>query len=601
MNIVTKSNCEAKQGRKPAMARLFRRRLNRFQQDEDGAVVAMMLYMLVVFLILAGLGIDTMRHEMQRTRLAAVADAASLAGAAAPSTDAAKEVVRDYFAKVGMSDNLDAFGEDDVLITLNTAKVTVNTSVDVDTYLMKLVGVDTLSAAAGATAEKRVPKLEIALVLDVSGSMRGSKLTNLKSAAKQFVTTILNSADPGDAVISIVPFSFGVTPSDTMYDALAVRETHDKSTCIVFQGSDFADTAIIPAPSVGTPTKEYAQQIYTSRYDNSGQFNTLNSSWRSCYTDDYFRVLPYSVSESDLHAKIDSLEADGNTSGHLGIKWAAGLLDPAFRPVTQALIAANEVDSALSNVPAQYNELATQKVVVMMGDGKNTSSYYFDDPNGLLDTDTADSHVMPDYRGPGSDLWRVEYTTDVFDYAYRKRNPSRTSTDPSKCGNRRWTCVYKTEDKTAYYLRDPGSNDYWDIDNSQWITQAEFGNLSATLAGFKSAEQLSWEHAWGLMSPDYYKSVTGSSSAFNDYSYSETITGSIKNTRMASSCTAAKADGKDVVIYTIGFEITEGGTAEQELRSCATSHSHYYRAEGVSIADAFNSIASNIQSLRLTQ
>ncbi|MEO3415712.1 pilus assembly protein TadG-related protein [Roseovarius sp. CAU 1744] len=574
--------------------------LNRFRQKEDGAVVAFSLFLIILFLVMAGLGIDTMRHEMQRTRLASVADAASLAGAAAANNDAAKEAVREYFAKNGMADQLDAFGPDDVQITLNTSKVTVNTSLTVDTYLLGLSGVHTLSAAATATAEKRIPKLEIALVLDVSGSMAGDKLADLKVAAKQFVTTILDSADPGDAIISIVPFSFGVTPSDNLFNALNVAETHNYSTCIVFQESEFDNTAI-------SPTQQYAQQIYTSRYDVSGNFQTLNSSWRSCYTDDYFRVLPYSISETDLHAKIDSLEADGNTSGHLGIKWAAGLLDPAFQPVVTQLIADGDVDAGLTNVPSEYNELATQKVVVMMGDGKNTSSYYFNDPNNLLDTSIAESHAIPDYRGPESDLWRVEYTTDVFDYAYRIRNPSRTSNDPSKCSSSRWECVYTTEDKTAYFLHDPDDSRYRDIDNSEWMTEAEFAAIPATLDGYQSHEQLSWENAWGQMTPDYYESITGIDDAFDDYSYQSRIDGSDKNTRMESSCNATKE--KKIIIYTIGFEITAGGTAETYLRNCATTESNYYRAstdgnsdaDDLDISSVFGSIASSIQNLRLTQ
>ena len=577
------------------LRRTLTSQLSRFRREEDGAVVAFTLYIFVLFMLMAGIGIDTMRHEMQRTRLAAVADAAALAGAAAPTTDDAKAVVQDYFAKIGMAEHLDAFGEDDVQITLNTAKVTVNTSVDVDTYLMKLAGIDTLSAAAASTAEKRVPKLEIALVLDVSGSMSGDKLANLKVAAKDFVTTILNSADPGDAVISIIPFSFGVTPSNGIYNALTVAETHNYSTCIVFQEDDFNDTAI-------DPNSTYPQQIFTSRYDISGDFDTLSLPWRSCYDDDYFRILPYSISESALHAKIDSLQADGNTSGHLGIKWAAGLLDPAFQSVTASLIADGDVDASLSSVPANYNELATQKVVVMMGDGKNTSSYYFNDPNGLLDMDTAESHAIPDYRGPGSDLWHVEYNDEVFDYGRYIYNHSYRTYNESNCSKWYWECFYTSATESSYFLYDANDDRYWDIKDETWLTPTEFDDLDVVLdaEGNEKRYQLDWEEAWGLMSPDYHASRTGSN-AFSDYSYNETITGSMKNTRMGSACTAAKADGKDVVIYTIGFEISEGGTAETELRDCATSHSHYYRAEGVNINDAFNSIASNIQSLRLTQ
>ena len=51
----------------------------------------------------------------------------------------------------------------------------------------------------------------------------------------------------------------------------------------------------------------------------------------------------------------------------------------------------------------------------------------------------------------------------------------------------------------------------------------------------------------------------------------------------------------------IGFEVPENGTAETELRNCASSVINYYRASGVNISDAFGSIASNVQNLRLTQ
>ncbi|WP_299851219.1 vWA domain-containing protein [uncultured Roseovarius sp.] len=600
MSNNTISNFTVQSLRKSALRRYLAPRLNRFRNEEDGAVVAFTLYMFLVFMLMAGIGIDTMRHEMERTRLAAVADAASLAGAAAADNTAAKAVVEDYFDKIGMREYLDAFGEDDIQITLNTSKVTVNTSIDVETYLMRVMGVETLSAEADSTAEKRIPKLEISLVLDVSGSMRGSKLTEMKKAAKSFVTKIIDSADPGDAVISVVPFSFGVTPPDVVYEALTVDETHDNSTCLVFSEADFSDTAI-------DPDVTYAQQIYTSRYDINGDFNTLNASWRSCYDDDYFRFLPYSSSKTDLHNAIEALQADGNTSGHLGIKWGAALLDPAFDDVAKA------VNPDLTNFPAKYNELETQKVIVMMGDGKNTTSYYFKDPNGLLNPDTAETHASSDYRGPNSDLHEVKYKDEEFDYAQHRYKPSKKSNDPAKCSRSRWKCYYKASDAdlSTYFLYDENDDRFWDISNEDWMTPAEFAAYKQALEDnvdpngdplplLISAGPLDWEEAWGLMSPDYHSDITGSD-AYSEYKYDNNVSGSMKNTRMAAACTAAKAADKKVVIYTIGFEIDEGGTAETELKNCATEFSKYYRAEGEKIKGAFNSIATNIQNLRLTQ
>ena len=47
--------------------------------------------------------------------------------------------------------------------------------------------------------------------------------------------------------------------------------------------------------------------------------------------------------------------------------------------------------------------------------------------------------------------------------------------------------------------------------------------------------------------------------------------------------------------------MSKGGTAENVLKSCASSTNNYYRASGTDISDAFSSIASNVQNLRLTQ
>ena len=62
-------------------------------------------------------------------------------------------------------------------------------------------------------------------------------------------------------------------------------------------------------------------------------------------------------------------------------------------------------------------------------------------------------------------------------------------------------------------------------------------------------------------------------------------------------CDAAKDKG--IVIWTVGFETTTHG--EDEMRECASSPSHYFDVEGVQIKDAFQSIARQINQLRLTQ
>ncbi len=567
-------------------------RLRRFRREEEGGAVVLTLFIFLFMLVMAGLGVDLMRHEMERTRLQNTLDAAVLAAAGAPAgknKTELKAIVEDYFAKSGMSDYLhpidtDGQGKDDIDVTLNSTRVYAEASMAIDTYLMKLSGVDQLEAAAAAQAEVRTPRLEIVIVLDVSGSMRGSKLANLKVAAKEFVSTVLGASEPGNTVISIVPFSWSVTPGQTIFNALAVDVKHNYSTCLRFREQDFRHASLTSGASAVSNGVPVNQMIYTSIF---GSFDNLNSSWRSCYTDDYMEILPYSTSESALHAKIDALQADGNTSGHQGMNWGAALLDPTFRKVSAALIDSGEVDPSLATVPSDYGAAETLKVIVMMGDGANTTSYFFDTS-------------PPKFRGPHSDLYLVKYQERKFKYAYHIYKHKK-SYDERKCSRAKWECVYEASgpEQSVYYLKDPNRSRYYSIEEGEWISASEFNDLDSTLPGYISTEQLSWEMAWGLITPKYYGQITGDWSAWNDYVGSEYLSGSAKNTRMLSVCGATKAQG--VVVYTIGFEVSKGGTAENVLKSCASSTNNYYRASGTDISDAFSSIASNVQNLRLTQ
>lgn len=552
--------------------------------DEEGGITIIALFIIILMLSMGGISVDIMRHEMERTQLQATLDSAVLAGAGAPAgaTKAEmKTIVEDFFIKSGKGDYLNEIGDDDIIATLNARSVTASADMTMNTYLMKLMGVNQLSAGGGATAEVRTPKLEVALVLDVSGSMGGAKLTNLKTAAKEFVTTILNSADPGDTVISIVPFSWTVAPGESLYNTLSVNETQNYSTCLRFYEDDY-DVSYID------PNTTYNQQIYTSVY---GGFDSLNSSWRSCYTEESMEILAYSMSELELHTKIDALTADGNTSGHIGMKWGAALLDPMFSDVSADLITAGTMDASLAHVPAPYTEPDTMKIVVMMGDGANTTSYYFDDYTGT-------SNESNDYRGPNSDLYLVTYTEMEFKYAYHIYR-HRISYNENRCSWNNWECIYEGSDEvqSAYFLR--AGNWYYAIEDEEWVSATDFNNFENTIDGYIDTERLDWEMAWGRMSPNYYGSITGNWGPWNDYVGSGTENGSVKNSRMSAICGATKANG--VVVYTIGFEVPENGTAETELRNCATSTINYYRASGVSISDAFGSIASNVQNLRLTQ
>jgi hypothetical protein len=69
------------------------------------------------------------------------------------------------------------------------------------------------------------------------------------------------------------------------------------------------------------------------------------------------------------------------------------------------------------------------------------------------------------------------------------------------------------------------------------------------------------------------------------------------DTLLNNVCDSAK--DKNIVIWSIGFEVSDHGADVME--NCASSPSHFFRVEGVEIKEAFSAIARQINQLRLTQ
>ena len=66
--------------------------------------------------------------------------------------------------------------------------------------------------------------------------------------------------------------------------------------------------------------------------------------------------------------------------------------------------------------------------------------------------------------------------------------------------------------------------------------------------------------------------------------------------KLYAVCNRAKANG--VIVFTIGFQLTDNG--KTEMRNCASSANQFYDVSGLDISAAFQSIATSIQKIRLT-
>ena len=145
-----------------------------------------------------------MRYETTRTTLQNTLDRFTLAAASLPQKLDPEAVVRDYASKVGLTEYLTSVT---VVNDPNYRNAKAKALADTQPFFLHLIGVEEFKAPGSFTAEQRVSNVEVMLVLDVSGSMAGTKMTNLKSAASKFVETVLTSNTSNLISVAIVAYN----------------------------------------------------------------------------------------------------------------------------------------------------------------------------------------------------------------------------------------------------------------------------------------------------------------------------------------------------------------------------------------------------------
>lgn len=517
-----------------------------FGRDESGVMIAFSIFFFLIILLVAGIGVDLMRFEMERTKLQNTLDRAVLAAADMQQTLDPTSVVMDYFAKANLNATLDT---PSVNSGLNFREVSALAHMNVPTQFMHMMGVDTLVAPALATAEEAIEGIEVVLVLDVSGSMgSNNRLVNLKPAASEFVDTVLALAPAGKVSVSIVPYNTQVATGAALLSHYNRSDAHNFSYCVNFEAADFSTTAL----STGQPLEQTAHfDINTDSGGSSLPPSPTDLARPVCSILPASQIKVMSNNATALKNQINAFVSGGNTSIDVGMKWASALVDPGTRAVIDAMIADGDVDPHNAGRPVSFSEPGVLKVIVVMTDGQNTSQWMLRDDlrTGLSDVWFNDSQNRYSIRmtgGPNQFYW---VGANVWqDHAFG--NGSGETGPAVRLTNQQLFALNSTR-RVATEIYDPA-----------------YANL-----GLGSAED-----DWHNLAREFVPDV-------------------VKDTRLQSICSAAK--GNDVVIYSIGFEATANG--EIQMRNCASSPSHFFDVNGVEISSAFQAIAASIAQLRLTQ
>ena len=79
-----------------------------FLRSEDGSLIVFGLFVFLLMAVVAGMAVDFMRFETQRTRLQSTLDRAILAASSLDQTADPEYIVMDYFNKAGLGSFIDA-------------------------------------------------------------------------------------------------------------------------------------------------------------------------------------------------------------------------------------------------------------------------------------------------------------------------------------------------------------------------------------------------------------------------------------------------------------------------------------------------------------
>ena len=346
----------------------------KFASDESGAVFIFALMLFVLMAMMGGIAVDLMRYETTRTTLQNTLDRSTLAAASLSQKLDPEAVVRDYVSKVGLTEYLTSVT---VLNDANYRNVNAKALVDTQPFFLHMIGVEEFKAPGSSTAEQRVSNVEVMLVLDVSGSMAGTKMTNLKSAASEFVETVLTSNTSNLISVGIVPYNGQVNLGPVMAPHYQlINPTGVSNTACVDLAPGAYTTTTIPR-NVDLSTTAYADTYSgtdtvtgtnaSSVYSDANKTPVSGNRW--CPPSTVNVVRPPNNDVINMKAYINNLTAIGATSTNAGLKWGLALLDPESRPLFATLASTSKIPSSFNTRPFDYTDKNAMKVIVLMTDG----------------------------------------------------------------------------------------------------------------------------------------------------------------------------------------------------------------------------------------
>ena len=358
-----------------------------------------------------GVSVDMARAYLARERLTHALDAAALAGAASTSlTDSQLRArVTAFFNKnMKYSEGMHPM---EVVITYDGSVMRVAAAVRVDTTFLRVLGVSEVNLNSDAVVQREVRGLEVALVLDVTGSMStNDNIRTLRTAAANFTdivcpgTNCINGVKiglvPFATTVNVGPYGLGKNPDGTSYDTAFVNNplslTFNQSNSTKWWGCILEQA---PPHDVVDADPSWRWNMY--RYvSNSGYTGTPNNNCNKAY------ILPLTDRKSTIKSRISGLTASGNTLSNIGMVWGYRVLSPGF-PFREG---------------SDFGAENMNKVAILMTDGDNNignsySAYGSWSTYRLTDNDLNNklATTCENMKHDGITIYTITFTSGIDD------------------------------------------------------------------------------------------------------------------------------------------------------------------------------------------
>ncbi len=341
-----------------------------FFRNNSGHVAVIFGLCLIPIMTAVGISIDYSSAISAKSKIQAGLDAAALAAGRTLQTsgkesEASAAAVKIFDATVDNTINavLNVDG-----IDASTGNIDLTGTADVPTAFLSLVGIDSITVAASTQAKLAIggegeKPIEVSMMLDVTGSMSGSKISDMKLAAKDLVQIVLQSNEivPDKTRVALVPFSESVNIRD--YAPQATNSASPKAKFKDNSGNFQTWKAAKNCTTERTGSEAFTDAAPTGK-NKTGTMYTPNGSCNPANS-----LIPLTDDQSALEQAIEGFTATGYTAGHLGTAWVWYTLSPNWKNVWPK-------DSR----PNDYNPESATKIAILMTDGEYNTEY----SNGVM-------------------------------------------------------------------------------------------------------------------------------------------------------------------------------------------------------------------------